>query len=257
MGFIFVGVFAPYITNYDPLMPDLLSRLTPPSREHILGTDTLGRDLAARVAYGARTSLLIALFTMIAGGGAGLILGLVSGYFGGLPDAIILRFIEWFFALPTILFGLLLAATMGPSMTTVIIALAINIWARFARIIRGDVLAIKQREFIAQARVAGCSHLRILILHILPNVLSTFMVLLSLNVGWALIAAASLSFLGAGVPPPTPDWGAIVASGRDYISSAWWISIVPGLVLSLLVFALNTFGDWVRDMLDPRIRARL
>ncbi len=146
---------------------------------------------------------------------------------------------------------------MGPSMTTVIIALAINIWARFARIIRGDVMAIKQREFIAQARVAGCSHLRILILHILPNVLSSFMVLLSLNVGWALIAAASLSFLGAGVPPPTPDWGAMVASGRNYISTAWWISIVPGLVLFLLVLVLNMFGDWVRDMLDPRIRARL
>jgi peptide/nickel transport system permease protein len=157
-------------------------------------------------------------------------------------------------AIPAIFFALIFAVTLGSSMKTVVIALAVVLWARIARVIRGDVLTIANKEFISQAKVAGASPLRIMLLHILPNTLNTFMILLSLNLGWVILMEASMSFLGAGIPPPTPVWGQMVAAGRGYFNSAWWISFFPGVALALTVLAFNLFGDWLRDKLDPKLR---
>ena len=159
-----------------------------------------------------------------------------------------------FRSFPTILFALLLAVTMGQGFGTLVLALSLFLWANFARVVRGEVLAIKEREFVALAKVHGCSSARIMFVHILPNVLNTFMVLVTLNIGVIIVAEASLSFLGAGVPPPTPSWGLMVAEGRGKITSAWWLSLIPGIAITLVVLAFNVFGDWLRDRLDPKLR---
>tara|TARA_Y100001934_G_scaffold118891_1_gene145455 strand:- start:3312 stop:3911 length:600 start_codon:yes stop_codon:yes gene_type:complete len=197
---------------------------------------------------------MITGLALTAGGGIGLILGIVSGYIGGKLDSVLMRFVDAAFAFPTILFALLLAVTMGQGMVTLTIALSLFLWAGFARVIRGEVLALKQRDFVALAKVHGCSATRIMFSHMLPNVLNTFMVLLTLNVGVIIVGEASLSFLGAGVPPPTPSWGLMVAEGRGKIASAWWLTLIPGLAITLVVLAFNLFGDWLRDRLDPKLR---
>ncbi len=191
---------------------------------------------------------------LIFGGGIGLFLGILAGYARGWVEAIIMRTVDSFMAIPNILIALVFAMTLGPSMNTIILALASVIWARFARVTYGEVLALMKRDFILQARVAGCSPLRIMFVHLIPNVFNTFMVMVSLSVGQIVLMEASLSFLGAGIPPPTPSWGQMVSEGRDYITSAWWIAFFPGLALALTVLAFNQFGDWLRDRLDPKLR---
>ena len=258
-GFLFVAAFPGWLAPYGPLDMTLSHRLQPPGweeggRQYLLGTDTLGRDLLTRLFYGARISLIVAGVGLLAGGGLGLIIGIVSGYVGGRTDAVLMRLTDCFMALPTLLIALVFVMTIGPGLQTIILALAIIQWARFSRIMRSEVLSLKEREFVLLAKVAGCSTLRIMRVHILPNVLNTFMVLASLQVSVCILTEATLSFLGAGIPPPTPTWGNMVADGRAFITSAWWIAVFPGLALTLVVFSFNTLGDWLRDKLDPKLR---
>jgi len=198
--------------------------------------------------------MMVALFTLLLGGGMGAAIGLVAGYYGGRVDMILMRLADSTLAFPIILFGILLVVTLGGNLYNIVIAIALVLWARYARVIRGEVLAIKSRDFIARARVVGCSTPRILLVHIFPNTLNTLLVLLTLQVGWVIIVEASLSFLGAGIPPPTPAWGAMIASGREYVDTAWWVSSFPGIAIMLTVISFNLFGDWLRDTLDPKLR---
>lgn len=257
---VLVAVFAPLIAPQSPTEQSLPDKLLPPvwedggSRTHLLGTDALGRDMLSRLVYGARVSLTAAACALLAGGGVGLAVGVLAGYAGGRVDAALMRVVDATLSFPTILIALLLAVSLGQGLRTIVLAIAFIIWARFARVVRGEVLAVKARDFVALARVHGCSGLRIMAVHILPNVTNTFMVLLTLHIGFVIIVEASLSFLGAGIPPPTPSWGQMVADGRSYIASAWWLSVVPGAAIMLVVLAFNLFGDWLRDWLDPRLR---
>ncbi len=257
---VVIAVFAPLIAPHSPTEQSLPDKLRPPAWEHggsrtyLLGTDALGRDMLSRLVYGARVSLTAAACALLAGGGVGLAIGVLAGYAGGRVDAFLMRVVDATLSFPTILIALLLSVTLGQGLRTIVLAIALIIWARFARIVRGEVLAVKARDFVALARVHGCSGLRIMAVHILPNVMNTFMVLLTLHIGFVIIVEASLSFLGAGIPPPTPSWGQMVADGRSYIASAWWLSVVPGAAIMLVVLAFNLFGDWLRDWLDPRLR---
>jgi peptide/nickel transport system permease protein len=257
---VFMAVFAPLLAPYSPIDQTLRDRLVPPfwleggTISHILGTDAFGRDVLSRLIYGARVSLLVALLALIAGGGVGLVIGIVAGYIGGALDNLLMRLVDAAFTFPAILFALLLAVTMGQGLTTLVIAISLLLWASFARVIRGEVLMLRQRDFVALAKVRGCSSLRIMLTHILPNVLNTFMVLVTLNIGVVIIAEASLSFLGAGIPPPTPTWGLMISEGRGRIADAWWVALIPGIAITLLVLSVNVFGDWLRDRLDPQLR---
>jgi peptide/nickel transport system permease protein len=257
---VVVAVFAPFIAPHSATEQSLPDKLRPPawqdggSSKHLLGTDLLGRDLLSRLVYGARVSLTVALAALICGGGVGLALGIVAGYAGGRLDSVIMRVVDATLTFPTILIALLLTVSLGQGLRTIVIAVTLIIWARFARVVRGEVLGVKARDFVALARVHGCSHLRIMAVHIVPNVMNTFMVLLTLHIGFVIIVEASLSFLGAGIAPPTPSWGQMVADGRSHIASGWWLSVVPGTAILLVVLAFNLFGDWLRDWLDPRLR---
>jgi len=254
------ALFAEFLTPYSPVNISLPDRLRPPfweaggSLAYPLGTDPLGRDLLTRMIYGGRVSLMIGLLGLLVGGGIGATLGLIAGYAGGRVDAFLMRVTDTALSFPIILFAILLVVILGGSILTVVIAVALVLWARFARVVRGETLSLRERDFVALARLAGSSPRRIIVVHLLPNVFNTLMVLLSLQVGWVIIVEASLSFLGAGVPPPTPTWGSMIAEGRDYIASAWWISFFPGLAILVTVLAFNLLGDWLRDALDPTLR---
>src|SRR5262245_29213647 len=255
-----MAILAPLLAPYSPIDQTLRDKLLPPfwleggSGKYILGTDAFGRDILSRLIYGARVSLIVAALALTVGGGVGFLIGIVAGYLGGIVETILMRLVDAAFTFPAILFALLLAVTMGQGLATLVIAISLLLWAPFARIIRGEVLAVKQRDFVALAKVRGCSEVRIMLTHILPNVLNTFMVLVTLNIGVVIIAEAALSFLGAGIPPPTPTWGLMVSEGRGRIAEAWWVSLIPGLAITSLVLAVNLFGDWLRDRLDPRLR---
>ena len=210
--------------------------------------------MATRLMFGGRVSMLVAILTLILGGGIGTAIGLFAGFYGGRLDSVLMRIADSTLAFPIILFAILLVVTLGASMANVVIAIALVLWARYARVIRGEVLALRERDFIARARVAGCSDLRILLVHLFPNTANTLLVLLTLQVGWVIIVEASLSFLGAGIPPPTPAWGAMVADGREYVDTAWWVSALPGVAIMLTVIAFNLVGDWLRDALDQKLR---
>lgn len=254
------AVFAPYLAPHHPLEGHLAKKLKPPvwvvggSWEHPLGTDPLGRDMLSRLIYGARVSLSVSLLAIFVGGVIGTVLGLGAGYFGGWTDAFISRLVDIAFSLPTILLALVLAVVIGPSFSTVIIVVSFLLWARYARQVRGEVLSVKERDFIAQARLAGCSHVWIIFSHLLPNVANTLIILATLQVGYVILLEGTLSFLGVGIPPPMPAWGLMVATGRTLIVSAWWVSFFPGLAILLTVLTLNLFGDWLRDRLDPKLR---
>jgi peptide/nickel transport system permease protein len=260
---ILAALAAPLIAPHSPTEQSLPDKLLPPawqeggSAKYLLGTDQLGRDMVSRLVFGARVSLAVAAAALLAGGGIGLAVGIVSGYIGGRVDSLLMRVVDATLTFPTILIALLLAVSLGQGLRTMIVAIAVILWARFARVVRGEVLTVKARDFVALARVHGCSHLRIMAVHILPNVLNTFMVLLSLHIGFVILVEASLSFLGAGNPPPTPSWGQMVSDGRTHIASAWWVSFLPGSAILLVVLAFNLFGDWLRDWLDPRVRQQV
>jgi peptide/nickel transport system permease protein len=254
------AVLADFLTPYSATDISLSDRLRPPFWEpggglaHPLGTDPMGRDLLTRMIYGARVSLLVAVLALLVGGGIGAALGLIAGYYGGRLDALVMRVADTTMAFPIILFAILFVVIIGSSLATTVFAVALVLWARYARVIRGEVLSLRERDFVAQARIAGCSSARIMLVHLFPNILNTLVVLLSLQVGWVIIVEASLSFLGAGIPPPTPTWGSMIAEGRDYIATAWWVSFFPGLAILATVLSFNLFGDWLRDALDPKLR---
>jgi peptide/nickel transport system permease protein len=254
------AALAPQIAPYDPLRGSLAKRLKPPvwmdggTSEHLLGTDKLGRDILSRMIYGARVSLAVSMIAIVVGGVIGVALGLASGYFGGKTDSLLMRLVDISLSLPTILLALVLVAAVGPSFSTVIIVLVVLLWARYARLVRGETLVIKERDFIARARVAGASHMRIMFRYIFPNVVNSLTVLATLQVGYVILLESALSFLGAGLPRPTPAWGLMIADGRELIVTAWWVSMFPGLAIMLTVLALNLLGDWLRDHLDPKLR---
>lgn len=254
------AIFAPWVAPHDPFLGTLSNRLTPPiwqdggTMEHILGTDKLGRDILSRIIYGARVSLMVSLIAIFVGGIIGTVLGLISGYFGGKTDAVIMRLVDISLSIPTILLALVLVAAVGPSFGTVVTVLIVLLWARYARLTRGETLAIKERDFIARARVAGASHTRIMFKYIFPNVVNSLVVLATLQVGYVILLESTLSFLGAGLPRAEPAWGVMVADGRELIVTAWWVSMFPGLAIMLTVLSLNLLGDWLRDHLDPKLR---
>lgn len=258
-GLLLMAVIAPFLPH-SPVEQSLPNKLRPPfwqdggNWQNVLGTDLFGRDVLTRLCYGAQVSLLVLATSLPIGAIVGLVIGVLAGYVGGRIDTILMRLVDAALAFPAILLALLLAVTMGQGLQTLMIAIGLLLWARFARVIRGEVLSVRTRDFIALAQVRGCSHLRIMCNYILPNVMNTFMVLLTLHVGVVILAEASLSFLGAGIPPPTPSWGQMVAEGRGKITSAWWLSLLPGLAITLVVTAFNLFGDWLRDRLDPKLQ---
>jgi peptide/nickel transport system permease protein len=254
------AVFAPLVAPHDPLKGSLSKRLKPPawaeggSIEYPLGTDKMGRDLLSRMIYGARISLLVSFMTVIVGGSMGTALGLISGYFGGKIDTLIMRLVDITLSLPTILLALVLVSALGPSFGTVITVIALIIWARYARQARAETLTVREQDFVARARVAGASHTRIMLRYIFPNIVNTLVVLATLQVGSIILLESTLSFLGVGIPRPTPAWGVMVADGRELIVTAWWVSMFPGIGIMLTVLSLNLFGDWLRDHLDPKLK---
>ena len=224
------------------------------SMEYPLGTDKQGRDILSRIMHGARVSLLVSSLAILLGGGLGTLLGMLAAYRGGKTDSIIMRVVDIKLAFPTILLALVLVAAIGAGFTTVIVVIAVLLWARYARVVRGEALSIKQQDFIDRARVSGASNIRIMMKHIFPNLVNTVVVLATLEVGHVIILESTLSFLGAGIPAPTPAWGVMVADGRDLITTAWWIFLFPCLAIVLTVLAMNLLGDWLRDKLDPKLR---
>lgn len=254
------GLFAEWIAPHDPIKGSLGMRLKPPmwekggSSTYPLGTDKVGRDVLSRIIYGARVSLRVSLEAIAISGVIGTTLGLMAGYFGGRVDAFIMRLVDISFGLPLILVALVFVAALGPSFATMNLVITVNLWSRYARQVRGEILSIKQRDFVARARVAGASHLRIMFRYLLPNVVNSLIVLATLQVGFVILLESSLSFLGAGIPRPTPAWGLMVADGRELIVTAWWIAMFPGLAIMLTVLSMNLVGDWLRDHLDPKLK---
>jgi peptide/nickel transport system permease protein len=254
------AVFAPLVAPHDPLKGALSKRLKPPawaqggSIEYPLGTDKMGRDILSRMIYGARISLLVSFMAIFVGGSIGTTLGVISGYFGGKIDTLIMRLVDITLSLPTILLALVLVSAIGPSFGTVITVIALILWARYARQSRAETLTVKEQDYIARARVAGASHSRIMLRYIFPNIVNTLVVLATLQVGAIILLESTLSFLGVGIPRPTPAWGVMVADGRELIVTAWWVSMFPGIGIMLTVLSLNLFGDWLRDHLDPKLK---
>lgn len=254
--FVAVGIFAPWLAPYDPEAQDLLHRLEAPSWSHPLGTDPLGRDLLSRLMYGSRVTLGLLMVALAIASAVGTLLGLMAAYLGGWVDAVISRTIDAILAFPTIFFGLLLAVTVGAGFRSVVLAVTLVVWARFARVIRAEVITLRERDFVAQAKISGCSRLRVICVHLLPNVLSPVMILVSINMGYVVLLESALSFLGAGIPPPTPTWGGIISDGQSYISTAWWVSVFPGLAIMFTILAFNLLGDWMRVRFDPQRRTQ-
>lgn len=256
----FAAVFAPALAPYHPVRGDLRERGTPPawqaegSMAHILGTDQHGRDILTRMMHGARVSLTFAALTMVIGVALGALLGALSGYAGGHVDEIIMRLVDLTNALPFLLAALVMVSVFGASFRTLLIILSLFAWGGYARQVRGEVLQLKEMDYVALARVAGASPLRIVWRHLLPGVTNTLIVVATLGTGQIILAESTLSFLGVGIPPPNPAWGSMVADGRNYIATAWWIAVIPGAGIGLTVVSLNFLGDWLRDYFDPRLR---
>jgi len=254
------AIFASQIAPHNPIKGSLSKRLKPPvwmqggSIEHPLGTDKLGRDILSRIIHGSRISLMVSLVAILFAGSLGTGLGLLAGYFGGRLETVIMRLVDISLALPTILLALVLVAAVGASFGAVITVIAVILWARYARQVRGEALSVKQHDFIARARVAGASHLRIMLRYIFPNVVNSLVVLATLQVGAVILLESTLSFLGVGIPRPAPAWGVMVADGRELVVTAWWVAMFPGLAIMLTVLALNLLGDRLRDHLDPKLR---
>ena len=255
------AIFAPLIAPYDPLdaPSGIRGRLQPPvfaggTWDHILGTDKAGRDVLSRVIYGSRVSIVISIIGIGIAGSVGITLGLISGYYGGIVDATIMRLVDTSLSIPPVLLALALATALDPSFTTVILVVGCLLWSIYCRQVRGDTLAVREQDYIARARVSGASSVRIMVKHILPNITNTVIVLVTLQVGFVILLEAGLSFLGVGLSRPTPAWGLMVADGRELIVRAWWVALFPGLAILFTVFGFNLLGDWLRDRLDPKLR---
>jgi peptide/nickel transport system permease protein len=257
---IIVAVTAPWIAPRSYYEMTLPHKLRPPfwqqggSLEYPLGTDSMGRDILSRMIGGARISLVASMLSVLIGAVVGISIGVFSAYRGGVVDAVLMRVCDGFLSFPMILLALILAIATGPSMRTVVLAIGLVVWARYARVIRSEALSLKERDFVAYARMVRCTELRVLMRHLLPNLVGTILVLATLQIGWAIVVEASLSFIGAGIPSPQPSWGGMVASGREYIGMAWWLTFFPGMAIAITVLAFNFLGDWLRDHLDPKLR---
>jgi len=247
------ALLAPVLAPYDPLAQDLAVRLKPPSPEHWLGTDSLGRDIASRILYGARISLVIGVVVVGSAGVFGTFVGLIAGYAGGLVDEALMRLTEVFLAFPALILAMAIAGALGPSLTNAIIAIAAVTWAVYARLTRGQILSLRRREFVEAARAMGASRMRIILRHLLPNALAPLMVQASFDMGSSIIAAAGLSFIGFGAQPPTPEWGVMISEGRNFINTQPWLSLFPGLAILFAVGSFNLLGDGLRDAFDPRL----
>jgi peptide/nickel transport system permease protein len=262
--FVFVAVFANVIAPYDPTEPIPGAKIFEPpfwsqggSARALLGTDYQSRDVLSRLIFGARVSLIVGVMGTIVAGSIGTTLGMLAGYIGGWVDQLIMRVTDAWLALPAIVFAIFLATMVGPSMWNIIVILGLVYWTRYARVIRGEVLSLREREYVKLAEIAGASRTRVILRHILPNVANSTMVLASLTIGVVIIAEASLSFLGVGVPPPQPAWGSMLADGRSMLMVGdWWLTIFPGLGILLVVLATQLCGDWLRIRLDPQQRNR-
>lgn len=248
------ALFAELLAPYSPFQGSLSRRLQPPSLEHWFGTDAQGRDILSRVIFGARVSAIVAAAGILIGGAVGVTLGLIAGYFGGWADGVISRLAEVTMSVPIILVAIVLATAVGASFTTVVIIVALYLWSVYARQTRAETLKWRESLFVKRARVIGCSNPRILFRHILPNMVNTLIVLVTLQVGFVIVFEASLSFVGVGIPRPNPAWGLMVSEGRQFVLSAWWVPFFPGAAIVLTVLAFNLLGDWLRDHLDPRLR---
>lgn len=258
----FVAVFAGALAPHDPVKTNVSMRLLPPmwlengNADYPLGTDNLGRDVLSRIIYGSQVSLIVGIFAVMLAGAIGGVLGLISGYYGGWIDAVIMRTVDAFLAIPSMLLMLIILFVMGPSLWTLIFTLGITNWVKYARIIRGEVLSMKERDFVKASRTVGASDTRIIFTHILPNVTSSLIVVSTISVAAAIISEASLSFLGLGVQPPTVSWGGMLSDGREYLATSWWVATFPGVAITITVLGTIFLGDWIRDVLDPKMKAK-
>jgi peptide/nickel transport system permease protein len=256
---VLFALIGPYLIGFDPNQQDLAARLLPPMTEadgalHVLGTDGLGRDLFARSAAGARTSLGVAGMAMILGGVIGTAAGLIAGYFGGARDNVIMRLVDAQLAIPNLVFAMLIASVLGRGLGNTVLALGFTAWATFARLLRAEVAGVRARPFVEASETVGVKTTRMLRVHILPNVISTLVVVGTLELGRMILVESSLSFLGLGVQPPDASWGSMIREGQEYVYTAWWIATVPGLFIMITVLGMNLLGDWVRDVMDPRAK---
>ena len=253
------AVLAPQLSPTDPIRNDLLERLTPPmwiaggSAAHPLGTDTLGRDVLSRLLYGARLSLVVGFAAVLISGLIGVAVGVLGGYYGGWLDDVLMRAGDVQLAFPVLLLGVALLSVLGPGLGNLILVLVVSGWITYARIVRGETLSLKHRDFVEAARALGALDRRLIWRHVLPNVWAPIAVVATFSVARTIIAEASLSFLGLGVPAPTPSWGAMLDEGRNYITTGWWLALFPGTAILIVVLVINLLGDWLRDALDPRV----
>ncbi|NOU96185.1 ABC transporter permease subunit [Paenibacillus sp. LMG 31456] len=256
-----MAVFAPVLAPHDPVKTNVKVRLLPPSwmdggsPEYPLGTDNLGRDMLSRLIYGSQISLLVGVCAVVVAGVIGVVLGLISGYYGGWIDRVIMRTVDAFHGIPHLLFLLVIMMVVGPGVFTIIFVLGVLGWTSYARVVRGEVLSIKEREFVRASRAIGASDSRIIFSHILPNIISSITVISTTGVASAIISESSLSFLGMGVQAPTVTWGTVLSDGRPYIATSWWIATFPGTAITITVLGIIFLGDWLRDILDPRLKS--
>ena len=259
---VLMGAFGPWIAPHDPTYGSLENSLAPPFWQEdsvdgfLLGTDFQGRDILSRILDGARITMLSAVIGLLGACFVGVSVGLVSGYWGGWLDALLMRTVDFMLALPGLLLAMVFVAAFGPSLRIIIVVVILSAWVPYARYVRAEVLSLKEREFLVGAVAIGCRPLRILVRHLLPNTAATVLVIATLQTGGIILLVASLSFLGLGIPKPTAAWGVMIADGRAWIFQAWWISIFPGIGISMLIISLNLVGDWMRDTFDPRLRTR-
>ncbi len=249
-----VAVLAPAIAPFDPLAQDFAVRLQPPTRAHPFGTDQFGRDIFSRVVFGSRIALEIILIVSVISGVVGALVGWIAGYFGGRMDEALMRLTDMFLAFPSLVLAMAFAAALGPSLPNMILAISLVTWTPYARLARGETLRTKTLDFVEAARAMGASDIRIIFRHVLPMTVSVLIVQLTLRMGTVILTAAGLGFLGLGAQPPTPEWGAMVSDGRNYLVDQWWMSTLPGTAIAAAVLGFNLLGDGIRDILDPRLR---
>ncbi|MCP4404699.1 MAG: ABC transporter permease [bacterium] len=251
--FLLTALIGPALRSDDPYKLNLSQKLKAPGENgHILGTDNFGRDLLTRIIYGSRISLKVCLMIVLGGGTIGVIIGAISGYIGGHADTILMRVTEIFMAVPAFILAMVVVVTLGPGLYSAMTAMIVVWWPAYARITRGQMLAAKEKEYVEAARALGASHIRIVFLHILPNIFPPILIQATMDFGYAILSAAGLSFLGLGAQRPMPEWGLMVSLGSTYLESAWWYPTFPGLTIALLVFAFNLAGDALRDIFDPK-----
>jgi peptide/nickel transport system permease protein len=257
---ILIALFAPVIAPHDPNLKEPLLRLKPPVwmvgsvPGFLFGTDALGRDILSRVIYGARVSVAVGMAAVVVAGALGVTIGLVTGYFGGIIDNLLMRFTDAFISIPGLLLTMLVVGITGPGVWTLILVLGVTTWVAYARVVRGETLAVREREYVQAARALGQKDFSIIFKHVMPNVRGSIIDLATMNVASVILAESSLSVLGLGVPPSVPTWGSILSDGRNVITHAWWVATFPGIAISLTVLGITFMGDWLRDYFDPRLR---